>query len=110
MEKLTFNELMKEINDVPIFESRIAQPRMQEFVISTDVIMQLHLTLQKFFGEHFKAPGEAPTPAEKRIAARLGGVRSNQTMYYSEFEGRTNCALIWPWTDGSRCTVKIQTI
>ena len=104
---LTYDELLSEIDKVPVFEKRIDQPDMREFVIPFDGITPLHLTFQKFFGEDFKAPGENPTIVDKKRAAVWGGIRRNQTLYYSEDEGYTNCAMLWPWEEGRLCTVKL---
>ena len=107
MDTLTYGQLIDEIQKIPVIESRISSPSLQEFVMNTDFITPIHLIFQDFFGEDFKAPGENPTPQDKKRAAFLGGVREYQTLYYAEKEGSRHCAMLWPWSDGRRCTVKI---
>ena len=107
MTTLTYNQLLTKIDQFPIFESRINQPQMKEFVISFDGITPLHLIFQKFFGPDFKAPGENPTLTDKKRSALWGGIRPNQTLYYREHNDYTNCAMLWPWEEGRLCTVKI---
>ena len=104
---LTYDELLSEIDKVPVHEKRIEQPLMREFVIPFDSITPLHLTLQRFFGEEFKAPGENPTMVDKKRAAPWGGIRQDQTLYYTEDQGYANCAMLWPWQEGRLCTVKL---
>lgn len=104
MKFLTF---MNEVNRMPVLESRIDSTNMREFVVVADQIVPVHEVLQSFFGENFKAPGEEPSDEDKRRAAKFGGIRTEQTLYYREEEGYNNCAMFWPWTDGTRYTVKI---
>ena len=110
MDTLTYNELLNEIDKIPVFESRIDRPDFKEFVVRADYVTPLHLIFQNFFGIDFKAPGENPSLKDKRHAAFLGGVREEQTLYYSEKEGFSNCAMMGPWNDGSRYTIKIAKI
>ena len=107
MNPITYNQLLNRIKKVPVFENRINQPFMQEFVISFDSIIPLHLIFQKYFGEDFKAPGAVPTLVDKKHSATWGGIREYQTLYYREREGYSNCAMLWPWEEGRLCTVKI---
>ena len=107
MEKSTYEQLLNEIEKIPVFESRINASKIKEFVIKSNFVMELHIALQSFFGPDFKAPGENPSLLDKKRAAFLGGIREDQTLYYNEKEGFANCAMLWPWTDGRRYTVKI---
>ena len=103
----TYNELLAQVEKIPVSESRIDSVKIKEFVIKSDFVTQLHLAFQDFFGSDFKAPGENPSSVDRKRAAFLGGVRENQTLYYLEKEGFSHCAMLWPWTDGRRYTVKI---
>ena len=107
MSTLTYDQLLDNLDNIPVFESRIDQSQMKEFVISYDCIMLLHLVFQKFFGPDFKAPGERPTITDKKRSALWGGIRENQTLYYLENDEYSNCAMLWPWEEGRLCTVKI---
>ena len=104
---VTYTELLTKIEKIPVAESRIDSAKIKEFVIKSDFVTELHLVFQDFFGEDFKAPGEDPSPVDKRRAAPLGGIREDQTLYYLEKEGYSHCAMLWPWNDGRRYTVKI---
>ncbi len=106
METLTFEELVKEMKKVPVFESRIDGPDHKEFVVQEKNITPLHLLFQKHFPE-FKSACEVPSITDKQRAARWGGVREHQALYYKEEQGSSECAMLWPWEDGTRCTVKV---
>jgi len=108
MEKLlTYQELLDELKKIPSLESRMENTNNTEFVIDNQYVMNAHVIFQKFFGEDFKAPGEDPTTEDKRHSARWGGIREDQTLYYHESEGSRQCAMLWPWSDGYRVTVRI---
>lgn len=104
---LTYNQLLQEVEKIPVVESRIESKVLKEFVVKSDFITQLHLSFQDFFGPDFKAPGELPSFEDKKRSAALGGIREDQTLYYSEKDGYSHCAMLWPWVDGRRYTVKI---
>ena len=104
---VTYIELLTKIEKIPVAESRIDSVKIKEFVIKSDFVTELHLVFQDFFGSDFKAPGEDPSPVDKRRAAPWGGIRGDQTLYYLEKEGYSHCAMLWPWNDGRRYTVKI---
>ena len=106
METLTYEQLVQEINKIPVFESRIDRDDMKEFVVQEKNITPLHLILQNYFKE-FKSASETPTLEDKKRAARWGGVREHQALYFKEEEGVSQCAMLWPWEDGTRCTVKL---
>ena len=107
METSTYFKFLEKIEKIPVSESRIDSVNIKEFVVKSDFLTELHLIFKNFFGSTFKAPGERPTPADKKHAAFLGGIREEQTLYYTEREGYAHCAMLWPWTDGRRTTVKL---
>ena len=106
METQTYAELVKQMKKVPVFESRIDQNDLKEFVVKEENITPLHMIFQKYFQE-FKSPSEIPTLEDKRRTARWGGIREHQALYFKEEKGFSHCAMIWPWEDGTRCTVKV---
>ncbi len=103
-----FQDLIDQVNTLPIDEDRIYSARMREFVIKSNYVMSLHVMLQNFFGDQFKAPGEVPSHMDKKHAAFLGGVREEQTLYYHEDDHSQYCVMLWPWWDGRRYTVKMM--
>ena len=98
---------MEKIEKIPFSESRINAVNIKEFVVKSDFMTELQSVFQNFFGAAFKAQGSSPTFADKKRAAFLGGIRENQTLYYAEREGLAHCAMLWPWSDGRRTTVKL---
>ena len=103
----SFTQLVESIDKIPVVETRIASKNLREFVVKSDFITRLHLNFQNIFGPDFKAPGENPSLGDRKRAAPLGGVREDQTLYYCETENFSVCAMMWPWSDGRRYTVKL---
>ena len=104
---ITYDQLLEEVKKIPMSEPRMDFPNIMEFVMRTDFVMRLHVAFQKFFGEDFKAPGETPTTNDRRRAIFLGGIRPDQTLYFTETDEFAHCAMLWPWSDGRRVTVRI---
>ncbi len=103
----SFTQLSRDLEKIPVVETRISSQHLKEFVVKSDFVTQLHLSFQNFFGQDFKAPGEQPSLEDRKRSAVLGGVRADQTLYYAQRDGFANCAMLWPWSDGRRYTVKL---
>ena len=104
---MTFVELIRELKKVPFDELRKEDQGYFEFVVSQRYVTHLYPVLERYFGVPFKPPGVAPTAEHTRRALNYGGIRKQQTLYYAARDGFDNCAMVWPWGDKSRVTVKI---
>lgn len=60
-----------------------------------------------YFGLPLKAPGEEPGDEASRISNPYGGIAKDQVLYHAFHEEADQVAMIWPWSDGKRITVKI---
>ena len=104
---MTFPELVAQLKKIPFEETRKDGEGYFEFVVSTQNLILIYPILEKYFGVPFKPPGTAPSGKAQDVAKRYGGIQKQQTLYYKHADGLANCAMIWPWGDGSRATVKI---
>ena len=105
---MTFEELLKQIKKLPIAELRFDFPSSIEAVVRSNVTEQLQQLLNSFFGQPIK-PADKAVPRE--LAERLeefGGLRANQTAYCVERDGFFYYAMLWPWSDRTFITVKIE--
>lgn len=102
-----YAKLLQEAKKLPIQELRVDEADGLEFVIDTKHSGQLHSALESFFGAPFKPAGQDPSKEAEKYTADLGGIFSNQTLYYAKGDDFSGGAMIWPWNDGSRATVKI---
>ena len=104
---MTFTELIKEVQALPLKEVRTQTHDYFECVIPVESEKSLYAVLENYFGPPFKPRNVDPSPEAQRYSCNYGGIEKNQIMYYVEKESFSNCALIWPWRDGKLATVKI---
>ncbi len=104
---MNFGELTHDLKKVPYDERRKEFEGYFEFVMSTNDLLHLYPVLEKHFGAPFKPAGIEPTGKAHDYAKQFGGIRKHQVLYYREGSGLSNCAMVWPWNDGSRATVKV---
>jgi hypothetical protein len=78
-----------------------------EGVIIKEELNKLNSQLKSLFGEPVY-------PSKNRLAYKvqqtvdgLGGVTAGQTLYYNDSGRESILAMLWPWKDGQRITVKI---
>jgi hypothetical protein len=63
--------------------------------------------LDGYFGSPLKAPGEEPGDEASRVSDLYGGIAKEQVLYHASRDQADQVAMIWPWSDGKRMTVKI---
>ena len=104
---MNFGDLTRELKGVPFDEQRKEYEGYFEFVLSSKHLINLYPILEKYFGTPFKPAGVAPSHKAQDYAKNYGGIQKQQTLYYFERAGLSNCAMVWPWNDSSRATVKV---
>lgn len=107
MGDVTFGELLTEVKKSSFSEKRQDTEDYFEAVVETENIPGVCSALELYFGPAFKPPGKVPTQNDTAVAAHLGGIQKNQILYYIERENQSSCAMVWPWSDGTRSTLKI---
>jgi hypothetical protein len=60
-----------------------------------------------YFGSALKAAGEEADETVEAVANRFGGITKEQVLYHTSRDNAEHVAMIWPWSDGKRMTVKI---
>ena len=70
--------------------------------------------LAKLHGQLKNLLGDPVYPSKERLAHKvrqrvdgLGGLMPGQTLYYKDLGADSILAMLWPWKDGQRTTVKI---
>ena len=104
---VSFEELVEQLQQVPFDEVRRKYEGYLEFVLPSHHLTLLYPVFEKYFGVPFKPAGISPTREAEDRAKRYGGIRTQQTLYFIQRGGLAHCAMIWPWADGSRVTVKV---
>ena len=104
---MTFSELVRDLKKIPFDEIRKEADGYFELVISTRHLTHLYPILENYYGVPFKPPGLAPSQEARDVARNYGGIYTQQTLYYLKRGEISDCAMIWPWNDGQRATVKM---
>jgi hypothetical protein len=96
--------------DMKLFSFEVLRTDCDNFfegVIIKEELGKLNSQLQSLFGEPV-------FPSKNRLAYKvqqtvdgLGGVMPGQTLYYNDSGRESILAMLWPWKDGQRITVKI---
>jgi len=104
MDLTSFLESLKKF---PFEEIRKQNPEHFEGVFLTSHSDELNAILSAFFGPPIKASGEKPSGEQKNMTDAYGGIMKNQTLYAASHEGQSYVAMIWPWSDNTKATVKV---
>ena len=104
---MNFADLVREAQSLPLEQVRKNTYGYFECVIPVDQEKKLNPILERFFGPPFKPKNVAPNAQAKIISYDYGGIEKHQVLYYTEKDGLSNCAMIWPWNDGRLATIKV---
>ena len=104
---MTFEELVERLKLLPFDEERKGTPTYFEYVLSTRHLMRLYPILEEYFGAPFKPAGIPPTREAEEYAKSYGGILKHQTLYCFKRDGVSHRAMVWPWNDGTRVTIKV---
>ena len=103
----SMEELMRTAKRIGAEETRRESEDYLELVMNREKLDTLEQALQHYFGEPFKPAGVRPSDVCEKVSGSYGGITTDQTLYFTERENVPNAAMIWPWADGKRLTVKI---
>jgi len=78
-----------------------------EGVIVQQELDKLNLQLKSLMGEPvFPSKSRLPHKVQETVKG-FGGVMPGQTLYYKVTGSDSILAMLWPWKDGQRTTIKI---
>lgn len=104
---MDFEQIKQEVKGVQIETLRLENENNFEAVIPKAQIVQLTAVLESFFGPAiFPSKNKLPEQIAQEID-EYGGIMPGQTLYYRNDAGSTVFAMLWPWGDGMRTTLKI---
>ncbi len=104
---MTFQDFLVQVQTIRIEESRAQTEDYFEAVIAKADLDSLHKILTSYFGPPLKPEGHSPSGEANRRAKAYGGIRKDQTMYFRQDADTSECALLWPWGNGVRITIKL---
>ena len=100
--------LLGDIASLTVEEKRRWTEEAVELVCRAEESAEWDRRLETILGPALKTAGKKPTSDQERRAAPWGGVRKNQTFFEKSVDGNNVVALIWPWQDGERFTLKMS--
>ncbi|MGB4520435.1 MAG: hypothetical protein WBI28_00665 [Candidatus Omnitrophota bacterium] len=104
---MEFDELREQIKVINLDNLRLDCDNHFEAVISRSGLDKLIERLERFFGS-------AVWPSKNRLSVKMqeavngfGGIMVGQTLYFRNDGNDIVFAMLWPWQDGQRTTLKI---
>jgi len=109
-EKITFNQLRMKLKQLDIAELRFDLDDYVEFVIQMDMVAQVKIILELYFGGAVnldKEDEDQQVQEAVEFVQTKGGIRQNQTLFYRPRNGLKEYAMVWPWCDGSKVSIRL---
>ena len=103
----SIQELMQRLKNVEYEEIRRESEAYLEAVFKVNAMEEIGLILEEYYGPAFKRAGVKPGREASECTKKYGGMQEEQVLYFRSQEGVSQLAMIWPWQDGVRATVKI---
>jgi len=107
---LEFNNIKAEIKSVILDTLRIDNEDYLEIVIKKTSLENIMKKLEGIFGLPARPSSKKLSKEIEKLIKNMGGIREGQTLYLLEKEGCAAFAMLWPWQDGERITVKLAKI
>ncbi len=103
----TIDEVMRKAKKIEHEQTRRESEDYLEMVMFRHSLKDLDGLFEGYFGPALKRPGEEPQADAERLTNRYGGIAKDQTLYHARRDSARHLAMVWPWADGKRMTVKI---
>ena len=104
---MQFEEIRNEVKKIPLDTLRLDADNNFEAVVVKEEIEKLKMRLEKFFGAPAFPSAHSLTFQIRQVIDGFGGIQPGQTLYYWNQGTETIFAMLWPWQDGRRTTLKI---
>jgi hypothetical protein len=104
---MQFEEIKKEVKEIVFDKLRMDCDNQFEAVILKEELAKLIARLEKFFGSPVWPSKNSLSFQIRELIEGFGGVVSGQILYFSKEGSDTIFAMLWPWQDGERTTLKI---
>ena len=104
---MDFDAIRKEMKSLSFDVLRTDCDNFFEGVLIKDELKKLNAGLKNFLGEPVYPSKGRLSPLMQEAVAGFGGITPGQTLYYRHLGNDTIFAMLWPWQDGLRTTLKI---
>ena len=103
----TIDEIMRKAKKIDHEQTRRESEDYLEMVMFSHSIKDLGRLFDGYFGPALKRSGEDPQEEAEQLTNRYGGIARDQILYHTTRDNARHLAMVWPWADGKRITVKI---
>jgi hypothetical protein len=104
---MDFGSLKRNVKQFNFEDLRTDCDNFFEGVIIQQELAKLHLQLKDLMGEPvFPSKNRLPLKLQETVNG-FGGLMPGQTLYYKTTGTDSILAMLWPWKDGQRTTIKI---
>lgn len=100
-------DMLESIKKIPSLQLQETAGNFFGAVLNTSELTVIQDILNTFFGEPLKPENVKATQDVTDLSCQYGGVRDNQILYYKKDGSDTTLAMIWPWGDNQKFTLKI---
>ena len=104
---MEFSKLKTEMKSIEFDMTRGDTEDYFEAVVKKSSLESVILVLEGSFGPPaWPSRAKLSKPAEE-LVNNFGGIRKGQTLYFSSESGHSVFAMLWPWQDNERVTIKM---
>ncbi len=104
---MDFSAIKKDIKSLSFDSLRTDCDNLFEGVVVKKELEKLNARLKNFLGEPVYPSQNRLTQEVQETIGGFGGIKPGQTLYYKNSGNNRILAMLWPWQDGERTTVKI---
>lgn len=104
---MQFSSVRKEIKGVDFASLRTDCDNYFEAVVMKEELEKLTSRLDKVFGTPIWPSRNSLSFETQKVIDGFGGIMPGQTLYFWNKGQDTIFAMLWPWKDGERATLKI---
>lgn len=108
---MEFDKIKAEVRKMELDMTRMDNENYFEAVIGHARLEGVVRVLEGIFGVPILPSDKKLLKDAKKLIKSAGGLRKGQTLYFLNNESECSAfAMLWPWQDGERTTIKISKI
>ena len=104
---MDFDKIKNDIKNTPLESVRVDNEVYLEAVVRVGALGEIVRLIENSIGKP-AWPSKAKLGRDARaLTDKFGGLRNGQTLFYLNEGGVSIFAMLWPWQDGERVTIKL---
>lgn len=107
---MEFNKIKAELKNKELDVTRIDNENYFEVVIKKAYLDEIIPVLEGVLGQKAWPSRNKLSKEIEKLIKNFGGLRKGQTLYCLVKESVSIFAMLWPWQDGERITIKVAKV